>query len=115
MSLTLIDTDRRREPAQTEQAFRATVSLDGEWQFRKAYNGESRTSRVPGCWESQFQDMQGWAGTVIYERGFSVPEEFRGKRVRIRFGAVDYFTEVWVNDRPVGMHEGGYTPFEFDI
>ena len=115
MGLTLVETDRPPEPVDDMREYRESLTLDGEWRFRKAYEGDWRTAQVPGCWESQFPDMQGWAGTVIYERKFRLPESFRGKRVRIRFAAVDFFTEVWVNDRAIGMHEGGYTPFEFDI
>ena len=35
--------------------------------------------------------------------------------VRLQFDAVNYFSEVWLNGQPVGDHEGGYTPFEFDV
>ena len=45
----------------------------------------------------------------------TVPAEFAEKQVLIRFGAVDYFAEVWVNSALVGTHEGGYTPFSFRI
>ena len=48
--------------------------------------------------------------------GFSVPTEFpSGLRVWLRFGAVDWRADVWVNGRKVAEHEGGYTPFEADI
>ena len=33
----------------------------------------------------------------------------------MHFGAVDWKTDVWVNDVLVGRHTGGYTPFTFDI
>ncbi len=33
----------------------------------------------------------------------------------LHFGAVDYRAEVWLNGEPVGSHEGGYLPFEFDV
>ena len=36
-------------------------------------------------------------------------------RCLLRFHAVDYLAEVWVNDVPVGGHEGGETPFTLDI
>ena len=52
-----------------------------------------------------------------YRRTVQVPEAFSGKgqRVWLRFGAVDWEARVWVNGQEVGRHEGGYTPFEFDV
>jgi beta-galactosidase/beta-glucuronidase len=50
-----------------------------------------------------------------YRRSFSLPEDWRGKRVLLHFGAVDWQAEVWVNGQKTGNHQGGYTPFWFDI
>jgi beta-galactosidase/beta-glucuronidase len=38
-----------------------------------------------------------------------------GDRLMLRFGAVDYRARVWVDGSLVGVHEGGHTPFSFDI
>ncbi len=38
-----------------------------------------------------------------------------GERALLHFEAVDYETTVWVNDKEVGRHVGGNTPFSFDI
>ena len=50
-----------------------------------------------------------------YHRSFSVPEAWRGGRVRLHFGAVDWRCQVWVNGRDIGRHQGGYDAFTFDI
>ncbi|HEX3628312.1 MAG TPA: glycoside hydrolase family 2 TIM barrel-domain containing protein [Verrucomicrobiae bacterium] len=50
-----------------------------------------------------------------YHRTFSVPASWRGKRVQLHFGAVDWHCEVWVNGHKVGQHQGGYDPFTFDV
>jgi hypothetical protein len=50
-----------------------------------------------------------------YRRSFSVPESWRKQRVRLHFGAVDWRSQVWVNGRFVGQHQGGYDAFTFDI
>ena len=50
-----------------------------------------------------------------YHRNFSVPEAWRGRRVRLHFGAVDWQCEVWVNGQSIGRHQGGYDAFTFDI
>jgi len=50
-----------------------------------------------------------------YLRTFSVPENWRGKRILLHFGAVDWEAMAWVNGREAGRHVGGYLPFWFDI
>lgn len=50
-----------------------------------------------------------------YERTFTVPAKWRGRNVRLNFGAVDWKSEIWVNGTKVGEHTGGYTPFSLDI
>ena len=53
--------------------------------------------------------------TLWYQREFSVPESWRGKRVRLHFGAVDWQARVFINGREIGQHRGGYDGFSFDI
>ncbi|MCX6872381.1 MAG: chitobiase/beta-hexosaminidase C-terminal domain-containing protein [Verrucomicrobia bacterium] len=50
-----------------------------------------------------------------YQRSFSVPDAWRGGRVLLHFTVSDWSTEVLVNGKPVGKHDGGYDPFEFDV
>jgi hypothetical protein len=52
-----------------------------------------------------------------YRRRICIPngEAWAGKRIILTIGAADFFTDCWVNGKPLGRHEGGYTPFEFDI
>jgi hypothetical protein len=50
-----------------------------------------------------------------YHRSFSVPPAWRGRRVRLHFGAVDWRCQIQVNGRDIGQHQGGYDAFTFDI
>lgn len=50
-----------------------------------------------------------------YERTFTVPSKWAGKRIMLNFGAVDWSADVYVNDILVGNHTGGYAPFSIDI
>ncbi len=52
---------------------------------------------------------------IWYRRSFTVPAEMYGKRVLLRFGAVDYECSVYVNGQMAGTHKGGYAPFALDI
>lgn len=52
-----------------------------------------------------------------YRRLVSIPgtDPWQQKRILLHIGAADFFTDCWCNGVHVGHHEGGYTPFEFDL
>ncbi len=50
-----------------------------------------------------------------YEKKFTLCECFKGKRVRLNFGAVDWQCKVYINGKVIGEHTGGYDPFSYDI
>lgn len=50
-----------------------------------------------------------------YRRRFSVPAGWKGQRILLHFGAVNYASAVSVNGQTVGTHRGGYDSFTFDI
>lgn len=50
-----------------------------------------------------------------YSRDVELPESFAGKRIILHFGAVDQVADVWVNEKQVASHVGGYLPFETDV
>ena len=55
-------------------------------------------------------------GQVLwYERTFTVPSAWSGRRVLLHFGAVDHEAVVYVNGRRVASHVGGYAAFSADI
>src|SRR6266478_6508139 len=50
-----------------------------------------------------------------YSRKVTVPPSWRGRRIRLHFGAVDWRCQLRVNGHELGRHQGGYDPFTFDI
>jgi hypothetical protein len=56
----------------------------------------------------------GWYRREIFVPGAEHPA-WQGKRVILTVGAADFFTDAWCNGQHLGRHEGGYTPFEFDL
>lgn len=73
---------------------------------------------VPFAVESSLSGVAKTVGkenVVIYRHSITLPSSFKKKKVLLHFGAVDWKTDVFVNDRPVGSHSGGYDPFSFDI
>ncbi|HEX2099595.1 MAG TPA: glycoside hydrolase family 2, partial [Candidatus Synoicihabitans sp.] len=52
-----------------------------------------------------------------YRRHIEIPDTstWRNRRVILTIGAADFFTDLWCNGVHLGRHEGGYTPFEFDL
>jgi hypothetical protein len=56
-----------------------------------------------------------YAGIAWYRRQLTLPPIAGEAQVRLRFGAIFYLAQVWWNGVYLGEHEGGYTPFEFDV
>ena len=81
----------------------------GWWQGPRA---EARPMRVPWPLQAEFP---GQHGVAWYWREVEAPLNPRPDgRWLLRFWAVDYLAEVWVNDHLIGSHEGGETPFVLD-
>lgn len=77
---------------------------------------EQYTIEVPFVYQSQLSGIhkQEHCDVVWYQRKFTVPASMGARRL-LHFGAVDYKAEVWLSGQYLGAHEGGYTPFTFDI
>lgn len=84
---------------------------DGKW--FEAVRPDARPAPVPGIVQQFFPD---YCGVTWYWHAFRQERTAeRNQRWRLRFGAVNYFAEVWMNGVAVGSHEGGETPFELDV
>jgi beta-galactosidase/beta-glucuronidase len=99
-------------------------NLNGEWDYAIKPAGETEPGSfdgqilVPFAVESSLSGVQKEVGPdneLWYKRTFSIPSSWGNKDVVLNFGAVDWKADVFVNDVLVGSHQGGYTPFSFNI
>src|SRR4029077_8255868 len=118
---------------------RTTISLNGSWHYivdpyeiglkARFYTNakpkdkndlieydfdKSDVLNVPGDWNTQKKEMFFYEGAVWYEKPFSYRKR-EHTRVFVNFGAANYFTRVYLNGEALGEHEGGFTPFNFEI
>ncbi|MDR2119076.1 MAG: beta-galactosidase [Tannerellaceae bacterium] len=100
------------------------ANLNGLWDYAVAPRGAAEPEAfegkilVPFAIESSLSGVQkevGDANELWYKREFTVPSGWKNKHVILHFGAVDWKADVFVNDVLIGSHQGGYTPFSFDI
>ncbi len=75
----------------------------------------SQTINVPGDWNSQVEKLFYYEGTVWYRHTFSFTPKSNDSHLFLYFGAVNYMAEVYLNGVKLGTHEGGFTPFQFEI
>ena len=105
------------------------LNLNGPWQFEidqacsrtehGFVSGEkfSKEIIVPFPPESGLSGIHelDFMRCVWYRKQVKLPSPRQASRYLLRFGAVDFETDVWVNGHWIGHHKGGYTPFAFDI
>ena len=93
------------------------MNLNGAWDFSVNYERMGQI-RVPFCPESRLSCIGKHfdEGSVLcYNRSFRLEEGFNRGRVILHIGAADQRADVYLNGKPVGIHEGGYEAFSFDI
>src|SRR5882724_5136612 len=69
---------------------------------------------VPGDWNSQRESLLFYEGSVWYKQSFDYSKPAQS-RLFVHFGAANYHADVYLNGEPLGHHEGGFTPFDFEI
>jgi len=74
----------------------------------------SQQLQVPGDWNSQDQRLLFYEGTLWYKKSFDYHKKDR-ERLFVYFGAANYVADVYLNGEKLGRHEGGSTPFDFEI
>ncbi|HUV12934.1 MAG TPA: beta galactosidase jelly roll domain-containing protein, partial [Acidobacteriota bacterium] len=104
------------------------LNLNGPWAFE--FDGENRglgqewqSSNapfqkeiiVPFPWGSSLSGVEDEADIGWYARKILVPASWEGKRTFLVIGACDWRTTVWLDGHELGSHQGGYTPFEFEL
>ncbi|WP_341227997.1 sugar-binding domain-containing protein [uncultured Arcticibacterium sp.] len=75
----------------------------------------SKEINVPFPWGSKLSGVADEADIAWYKKSISVSENWKGKRTFFTIGASDWETTVWLDGKLLGKHEGGYTPFSFDL
>jgi beta-glucuronidase len=81
--------------------------------FRE-YRFDTPTLNVPGDWNSQQPELKYYEGTIWYRRTVNY-HKTDGHRAYLYFGGASYQAEVYFNGKKLGSHEGGFTPFQFDV
>ena len=129
------------EPLLTNLDNRNTMFLDGSWAYivdpyqvgykdSERYNFHqyinprenfaeyeflnTRTLEVPGDWNTQRAELLYYEGMIWYQHTFN-KEKLADKKYFLYFGAANYITNVFLNGKKIGNHEGGFTPFNFDV
>lgn len=99
-------------------------NLNGLWDYAILPMGQQEPQTfdgkilVPFAVESSLSGVQKELGKekeLWYRRTFTIPSDWKSKNVILHFGAVDWKTEVYLNNIKIGSHTGGYTPFCFDV
>lgn len=99
------------------------ISLNGQWEVSfcknekipEKFDYKITVPFSPECPLSGVERILQHDEYLIYEKHFELPEDFNRGRVFIHFGAVDQIAVVYLNDKCVGSHHGGYTAFSFEL
>jgi len=81
---------------------------DSEWETKQIPGVENQMNPYPTVPE-YYEDG------VWYRKTINISDTLNDKFIKLMFYSVNYVADVWLNDIYLGYHEGGYTPFAFDV
>ena len=103
-------------------------NLNGSWQFEFDSLDQGITKKwnegnadfaykinVPFPWGSHLSGVKDNADIAWYKRELTISPDWKNKRTFLTIGASDWETTVWLDGKILGTHQGGYTPFSFDL
>lgn len=93
-------------------------NLNGLWDFSSGEATLDQKIRIPFCPESQLSGLQLHledGKDFWYRRSFALPEGFCKGRILLHIGAADQYAQIYVNQKPLAEHHGGYEAFYVDI
>ena len=106
------------------------LCLNGTWNYHGGHSvasaenpsaviefaSASEKIRVPFCPESLLSGIKrSQEVNMLYQREFTLPASWNGRRTILHFEAVDHKATVFVNGRKAASHAGGYDAFWLDI
>ena len=106
--------DYRAQPIKGNSAFFRNHKPQSESELVEFDFDTSGQLEVPGDWNTQRDSLLFYEGSVWYKRSFDY-EKPANKRLFVHFGAANYQAWVYLNGEELGRHEGGFTPFDFEI
>ncbi len=106
--------DYRAQPLKNNNAFFKNYKPQSESELVEYDFDTSGQLQVPGDWNTQRDSLLFYEGSVWYKRSFDYAKS-PGTRLFVHFGACNYFAAVYLNGEQLGEHEGGFTPFDFEI
>jgi beta-glucuronidase len=111
--------DYRRQPYDAATKISGGFALDHQAKDKTElveYNFDtSPTLNVPGDWNSQDEKLFYYEGSVWYRKKFDVTKSAPDHRLFVYFGAANYEADVYLNGKKLGKHNGGFTPFAYEI
>ncbi len=106
--------DYRAQPLKNNQAFYKNYKPQSESELVEYDFDTSGQLQVPGDWNTQRESLLFYEGSVWYKRSFDYAKSPKS-RLFLHFGACNYLAAVYLNGQELGQHEGGFTPFDFEI
>lgn len=104
---------------------RETILLDKDWQFYKGSIHKNTDTaalswqevNIPHTWNNvdMQQDTTYYEGDSWYKKIIYLNDEYKDKRLFLRFSGVGNVADVYINGRFIGEHQGGYSAFCFEI
>jgi beta-glucuronidase len=106
--------DYRAQPLRNNHAFYKNYKPQSESELVEYDFDASGQLHVPGDWNTQRESLLLYEGSVWYKRSFDYTKSPQN-RLFLHFGACNYLAAVYLNGEELGEHEGGFTPFNFEI